>query len=111
MPRNLAIILTAIALVGAFFAFSMSITASGTNIANLSLMSARQNILIVAAACALAGMILFTTGGKSKLDNKTEESVTTGIQSPSILLCAANSRIFAATRSTGARSRSALITI
>ncbi len=59
MPRIIAILLVILGLLGAFFAFNMSITAPGTYIANLSLMAERQNILLVAAVFVLAGTILF----------------------------------------------------
>ena len=76
MSRTVSFVLMGLGLLGAIFAFNMPITMSGTDIANLSLMSERLNIVLVAGACALAGVILFTTGGKSELDRKTEAAVT-----------------------------------
>jgi hypothetical protein len=57
--RIVAILLSALGFAGAYFAFTMSITAPGTTIANLSLMSERQNILLVSAVLVLAGTIVF----------------------------------------------------
>jgi hypothetical protein len=57
--RIVAILLSVLGFAGAYFAFTMSITAPGTTIANLSLMSERQNILLVSAVLVLAGTIVF----------------------------------------------------
>jgi hypothetical protein len=76
MPRTISFVLIGLGLLGAVYAFNMSVTASGTNIANLSLMSARLNIILVAGVCALAGVILFTASGKSELDRKAGGAVT-----------------------------------
>ena len=59
MPRVIAISSIILGILGALFAFNMSISAPGTNIANLSLMAERQNVLLVAAVFVLAGTILF----------------------------------------------------
>jgi len=59
MPRLIAISLLVFGILGAFFAFNMSIAAPGTSIANLSLMAERQNILLLAAVFFLSGTILF----------------------------------------------------
>jgi hypothetical protein len=59
MHRIIAISLIVLGLFATFFSFNMSITAPGTNIANLSLMAERQNILLVAAVFVLAGVVLF----------------------------------------------------
>ncbi len=68
MPRIIAILLIVLGLAGACFAFSMAINAPGTNIANLSLMAERQNILLVSAVLVLVGTIFFAAdyvrGGK-----------------------------------------------